>query len=301
MKILVLEPRPAESADIFKALEPEGHTLVKIDASEQALPLILAGEEVFLIADWDSSDLASLQFIPRARLANESAALYILLLRDKAAGSAPPPAGIDDILHKPFTHAELKSRLVVGERILSLGSSLVRARDQLESQAMLDPLTGLMNRPALLHQAAAELERARRATAPISFIALDIDTLQAINTAHGKEAGDEVLRAVGRALREKSRPYDCMGRWEADEFLVVLPGVFSADAEKIAERLINAVAGLTITSAQFTLPTIGASAGIAAAMRIGAASDLEPFIHQARQAMARAKESGGNQVFLINI
>jgi diguanylate cyclase (GGDEF)-like protein len=49
--------------------------------------------------------------------------------------------------------------------------------------------------------------------------------------------GDDVLEVVAKSIREKSRPYDCIGRWTGDEFVLALPGVIGADAEKIAERV----------------------------------------------------------------
>ena len=76
---------------------------------------------------------------------------------------------------------------------------------------------------------------------PISLIALDIDDFKMINDTFGVELGDEVLRVVAQSIREKSRPYDCIGRWAGDEFVIMLAGVIGADAEKVADRIITGV------------------------------------------------------------
>ena len=209
------------------------------------------------------------------------------------------PAGMDDIIQKPFKAADLKNRVAMAERILSLASSLAMARDQLENQAVFDPLTGFMGRMAFLRQSGGELERSRRSSLPISFIGLDIDNFKQINDTFGSEIGDQVLLAVSQTIREKSRPYDCIGRWSGDEFVLVLAGVIGADAEKVAERVIAGVRGTRIEVPNEPPLNVKISAGIASVARISTSIEVEPLIQHARQAMARAKDAGGNQIFMV--
>ncbi|MBL8097797.1 MAG: diguanylate cyclase, partial [Anaerolineales bacterium] len=79
------------------------------------------------------------------------------------------------------------------------------------------------------------------------------------------------------------------------------PGVIGADAEKISERIIAGVRGTRIEVKKDAPLTVNVkvSAGIASLSRITTSTEMEPIIQQARQAMSRAKEAGGNQVFLI--
>jgi diguanylate cyclase (GGDEF)-like protein len=301
MKVLVLEPDSKERSGVQKVLERLGHTFASIETSEQAWPLIQSGEARFLIGNWDTSDLRPLQFIQRARAAKLTPPLYILLFTEKGQDEDLAPAGADDVLHKPFSVHDLKTRIAIGERIVSLASNLATARNQLENLAMYDNLTGMLNRAAFYRQSVGELERARRAAVPLSLIALDIDKFKEINDAHGTEGGDVVLHVVAQTIREKSRPYDCIGRWSGDEFVIMLSGVIGADAEKIAERIIVGVRTVKIEVENAPALTVKLSAGIASASRISAATEVEPLIQQARQAMARAKEAGGNQVYLAYV
>jgi diguanylate cyclase (GGDEF)-like protein len=206
---------------------------------------------------------------------------------------------MDDLILKPFKPIELKNRVLIAERILSLTSRLATAREQLENRAVFDSHTGFMNRAAFLRQAAGELERSRRASLPLSLIALDIDDFKTINDSFGMQMGDEVLRVVSQAIREKSRPYDCIGLWTGDEFMLAIPGVIGPDAEKIAERIIAGVRGIQIEVPNETPLDLRMSAGIASIARITPTTEIEPIIQQARGAVARAKEAGGNQVFLV--
>src|SRR5690606_17814802 len=99
----------------------------------------------------------------------------------------------------------------------------------------------------------------------------------------------------------KSRPYDCIGRWTGDEFMIALPGVIGADAEKISDRIIAGVRGTRIEVPNEAPLNVKISAGIASVARISTSTEVEPVIQQARQAVSRAKGAGGNQVFLVYI
>ncbi len=301
MNILVLENDLKEFAFIKQALDGNRHALTQISSSEHAWIPVQSGEARFLIADWDTSDIKQTQFIPRVRNAKLPNPLYILLTTDASTDNDLASTQADDILHRPYKPLELKNRVAMAERIISLATNLATARVQLESQGVFDSLTGFLNRAAFLRQSSAEMERARRASLPLSLIALDIDNFKSINDLHGTEIGDDVLRVVAQTIREKSRPYDCIGRWTGDEFIILVSGVIGADAEKIAERIITGVRGTHIEIQNDTALNVKLSAGIASVARIGASSEVEPLIEQSRQAMARAKEAGGNQVFLTYV
>lgn len=299
MDILVLENDPREMALIQQILGGKKHILTQIASSEEAWRYVQAGEARFLIADWDFSDLARTQFIQRVRALNSPDPFYILLITSKNMDEELIPSGMDDVIQRPLKAADLKNRVTIAERILSLTSRLAVARDQLENHAVFDKLTGFMNRMAFLRQAAGELERSRRASLPLSLIALDIDNFKIINDKFGEEMGDNVLKVVAQSIREKSRPYDCIGRWAGDEFVIALPGVIGADAEKVSERVIAGVRGTRIEVPNEAPLNVKVSAGIASVARITTSAEVEPIIEHARRAVTRAKEAGGNQVFLV--
>jgi diguanylate cyclase (GGDEF)-like protein len=301
MKILVLENDPRELALIQQMLDGNRHALIPITSSEQAWEPIQTGEVRFLLANWDTSDIQQAQFIPRVRAAKLPTPVYILLSTSKTTDEDLGPMQADDLLHKPYKVQELKNRVAMGERIISLASNLATARNELESQAVFDSLTGFMNRAAFVRQSAGELERVRRASSPLSLIALDVDNFKNINDVHGIEVANDVLAVVAQTIREKSRPYDHISRWSENEFIILVSGVIGADAEKIAERIIAGVRGTHIEVQNETPLNLKISAGIASVSRISTSTEMESLIEQSRQAMARAKEAGGNQVFLAYV
>jgi len=301
MKILVLENDLKEFGLIQHALNKSKANLIPLGSSEWAWPYIQSGEARFVIANWDTSDLRHTQFIPRARAMKLDTPLYILLTTSKSADDDSTPSDADDIIQRPFRMQDLKNRVGMAERIISLSSNLASARDQLERQAAFDKLTGFMNRAAFFRQSTGELERARRASMPVSLIALDVDNFKTINDTFGVSAGDDVLRVLAQSIREKSRPYDCIGRWAGDEFVLMLSGVIGVDAEKVADRIIAGVRGTRIEVQNETPLNVKISAGITSIAHVGTSVEVEPLIQQALQTMKRAKEAGGNQVFLIYV
>ena len=124
--------------------------------------------------------------------------------------------------------------------VLGLVAWMNHLRDRLSEAyrlARLDSLTRLPNRQALVEALEAELSRTRRLGRPFTVALLDCDGFKEINDRHGHMAGDEVLRHIGLALRQHTRPYDCVGRLGGDEFLLVLSEVDGENAVLIAERL----------------------------------------------------------------
>lgn len=301
MKILVLNNDTMERTVIEQVLQHNGHEIVPAENSEAAMQFLKEGEIRFIIVDPTTTDAEEKQFIRQVRDAQPPYYIYILLIASKVQDTdvTTPRAGADDYLHNPIIPLELKSRVHIGERILGLGEDLVNAKDALANTAMFDPLTNVLSQKAFLALARGELERARRAQAPLSLIALDVDNFKSINDQHGEEIGNDVLTLIAQSIREKSRPYDGVGRYENDMFLIPLPGVIGQDAEKIAERILKGILNTNISLLDGTALTVTVSAGIVSSIRITVSTEMDMLIEKAREAVARAKQNGGNQVQTI--
>ena len=301
MKILVLSNDLTERTLIEHMLQQNGHEVSLADHSDGAYKLLQEGGIRFVIADRASTDMDEKRFIQHVREAEPPYYVYILLLTPQveAADLAGYTAGADDFLRKPAESLELKSRLQVGERILSMSDHLAVAKDTLERVAMFDTLTGALNQRAFIKYSHGELERARRAQASLSMIALDIDNFKSINEKFGENIGNDVLTVVAKGIREKSRPYDGVGRYEADTFLLILPGVISQDAERIAARILSSILNMEISLLDGTIVHVKLSAGVAFSVRITASTEIQILIDKAIEAMEQAKREGGNRVATV--
>lgn len=119
------------------------------------------------------------------------------------------------------------------EAALSRLRGLVAYCDHLASEALTDDLTGALRRGPGLAALSREIDRSRRAgSGGIVVGFLDVDHLKQLNDERGHAAGDAVLRAVVRAVRERVRSYDLVLRYGGDEFVCVLVGVTAEQADR---------------------------------------------------------------------
>lgn len=300
MKILVVDDEQIERRIIEKTLTRLGYEIIVADSGKAAWKLIRDEHIRFVITDWNMPGVDGIQLIQKIRSAELSGYIYVILVTSNDKNEDVVQglySGADDYLTKPFHPPELEARVAVGERVLTLEDNLVRAKNQLEKLAMVDSLTGLMNRRAIYKFTRGELERARRIADPISVVFLDIDKFKNINDQHGHLVGDEALKLVAQIIRQRSRTYDGIGRWAGDEFLVVLPGTRLQDAEKAANRIIEGIATTQLVLPNDQIINICASAGVTTISKMtNSPSLLDDVIQAADEALYRAKNEGGNQV-----
>lgn len=162
---------------------------------------------------------------------------------------------------------------------------------QLEYQAVTDPLTGLLNRRGFYQTVENLLLRGERSDSAWVLLYLDLDGFKRVNDSLGHEAGDRVLRWVSEQLKASLRPFDILARLGGDEFTALLDMEFPEQAARIAEKLIERVSvcqqieGLDIA--------LGASIGIATFP--DCATNLDGLLRAADIAMYEAKRAGRQQ------
>ncbi|HEX6161710.1 MAG TPA: GGDEF domain-containing protein, partial [Thermoanaerobaculia bacterium] len=124
------------------------------------------------------------------------------------------------------------------QRMLSLqreNLDLVVRNRALSEVSSRDSLTGLYNRWYVIEKIDTEINRALRHGSPMSLLMLDIDHFKRINDTFGHSAGDQVLQAVGKLLRDSCRVYDVPGRYGGEEFCIVLPETRLGNTNVVAE------------------------------------------------------------------
>ncbi len=152
---------------------------------------------------------------------------------------------------------------IAGLALSFLWVSSLRMEEELEQQAMTDPLTGLFNRRALDMIGPRELQRGVRKNLPCSALMMDIDRFKDINDTLGHAAGDASLCAMADALKQSLRASDIATRLGGDEFFVMLPDTDEHTAALVAERLRSAIAEIRVTTVTGEEFSVAASIGCA--------------------------------------
>src|SRR5580704_6687669 len=141
-----------------------------------------------------------------------------------------------------------------------------------------------------------ELRLATRKMSTLSLLMLDIDHFKRLNDTFGHEAGDEVLRGVGRILSESVRSEDIACRYGGEEFLVILPATEAETALLRAEDIRGRVGSMRIASHGETLKDVTVSIGVSTFPQAG--KTVEDLVGAADRALYAAKISGRNRVNL---
>jgi two-component system cell cycle response regulator len=257
-------------------------------------PRATAAPQVIVAGPYDPAG-ARATLAALAAQPEHEAALVVLLVPGAAVAErrALLEAGAFDCLCESDPGEALDLRLVVALRLAETRRQSRIATERLLDVSGRDPLTGLANRRQFLALAAEERRRAQRSGEPLALMLLDLDHFKQVNDLYGHAAGDAALRAFARLLRRHLRPFDLVGRYGGEEFVILLSGAGRTSALAAAERLRTLIAGTPFDVQGIVRLT--ASIGIVASEP----PHEVPFatlLASADRALYRAKHSGRNRV-----
>lgn len=299
MRVLIAEDEPVSRRLMESMLHRWGYTVLSAKDGFEALQILQQADAPKLaVIDWMMPGIDGLQLCQKIREVKSDAYTYILFLTAKNTPAdviEGLEAGADDYLIKPFDPQELRGRLRTGTRILHLMDQLLTTQDKLRSLASHDGLTGLWNHSAILEMLRHELSRADRHNSSVGVVLFDLDHFKIVNDTYGHLTGDHVLTEIAHVARSLTRPYDAVGRYGGEEFLVVLPGCDQLTAVSHAERLRTAISRAVVKASDEQEVRVTASFGITVAACESFATG-DALIETADTALYRAKEAGRNQV-----
>ena len=173
---------------------------------------------------------------------------------------------------------------------IELAIVVARLFEEVQKQAITDPLTNLYNRRYFEDNIVKEAERSLRLKQPFSLISMDLDFLKKINDTYGHQYGDIAIKTIANVLKTEARSIDIPARIGGEEFSLMLPGVDSKGAYIAAERIRKAIENQKIE----TIGGITASIGVATFLEHS--DRIDELVEFADQAMYKAKINGRNQV-----
>ncbi|GAB6113546.1 hypothetical protein JCM14713_33040 [Desulfomicrobium salsuginis] len=188
--------------------------------------------------------------------------------------------------------------LLTASRVFTHVQTTRIRKEMLETLVMQDPLTEVPNRRKFKEVLAAEKSRCKRSNHQISVLMIDIDFFKGFNDRFGHQAGDKALKRVAQTVSSAlRRPEDFVARFGGEEFVVVLPSTNRAGAERVAQKIQDAIFMADIPYPGSPLSDrITLSIGIST---FSPQSDLhiDSGLFSADQALYQAKRNGRNCVF----
>lgn len=189
---------------------------------------------------------------------------------------------------------QLASQLeALGNKVKVMESEAERNRSVLEKQrhrALHDPLTELPNREYYNERSAYEFQRWQRYGRPLTLAVLDIDHFKKINDTHGHQAGDRVLKVIGRSIAKRLREVDFFCRYGGEEFIALMPETSLEEALPVLEKIRASIAGAAFNYKEEPL-SITLSIGLT---ELKANDDLDSAFARADAALYQAKSGGRN-------
>lgn len=183
----------------------------------------------------------------------------------------------------------------LSKKIKTLETESEKNRNNLETQrqkALQDPLTELPNRQAYNERAITEVQRWQRYGRPLSIAVFDIDHFKKINDNYGHQAGDRILKVIGRSIAKRLREVDFFCRFGGEEFVALMPETTLEAAKPFLDKIREAIAKAAFNYKEQPL-SISISIGLA---EFRDKDTLDSAFERADKALYKAKQSGRNQI-----
>jgi diguanylate cyclase (GGDEF)-like protein len=241
MKILIIDDDPSIRFLLGACLRKWGYEFAETGTCEEALEIIEREKIRFLICDWVMpTAMQGIDLVNRLRSSIRHDYLYVIMLTAKNGridilqGLA---AGLDDYICKPFDAKELRIRVQMGQRILSLKQEILelnRRVGELAGKSSVDAVTGVYNRASLFDHIDTGLARCRDQNLPFSLILIFLSRHRRIKDTYGYRAADSVITEVADRLRKVLRTRDFMGRFSDEELVIALHGMNEEECAALA-------------------------------------------------------------------
>jgi len=269
----------------------ESDILARIhELTREAQPVVQEVVEMSTFSDDQAEIFEKIRSVamPRQReIANQLAVLLDLQRKQTANAVRKAEASYVQVRYLMFLLGTVA--LLMGLAIaLFVSQRVTRQARQLENQAMYDSLTGLANRSLLHDRLEHEIAHSKRDTTSFGVILMDLDRFKLINDTLGHDVGDEVLREVGRRLKETVRGADTVARVGGDEYVLLIHDLEEKDVPHIANKLLDTLDHPYYWQDQSI--DLGASLGVS--LYPSQCADAGALIRCADIAMYVAKRSG---------
>jgi len=305
MKILLVEDSATLRFAMRNYIIEAGHTPLIAQSGEEALQMLETTPVDMIIMD---VEMPGLNGFETTRLIREWLGghwipiIFVTGLNEDESYREGIEAGGDDYLIKPVSAMIIKAKIRAMERITEMRDQLNQLNAELEALSQLDSLTQIYNRRTFNELAQQQWLLAARQQHPISLLMIDVDHFKLYNDHYGHPAGDLCLKKITKCIREcLQRPFDLLGRYGGEEFIVLLPETDTAGAMRVAQLIKVHLENLGLrheVSPTHQLVTVSIGGACCATTL---SFSLEELIKRADRALYKAKHSGRNRALVDDI
>ena len=305
MNILIVDDEESLRKLTARYTSDAGHMPVLASSGQEGLDSLSVFDIDMVILDVNMAEMDGFETCEKMREMLQDRWIPIIFLSantDTEHYERGITAGADDYLLKPANPVTLRAKINAMARLADINAKLEEAYAELERTTLIDSLTQVTTRKGFFDHAELCVKNTNRERDPLSILMLDVDYFKPFNDNYGHVKGDEVLRAVAKAVDDKAkRPLDMLARYGGEEFVAVLPNTAIEGAMRTARKMCLAVADLKIPH------EYGGDIGIVTvSVGVCCCSDtrkytLKDIISKADRALYASKQNGRNQVSLLDL
>ena len=307
MRVLVVDDDPTTELAVSHALTRFGYEVQTATNGLEAWNQLEAEEIPIVVADLEMPVEDGLALCKRIRAAEFRHYTYVVLLthhEERETLMTAWSSGVDDFVNKPLDAAQLRVRLIVAHRIVTLerelrerNNQLAQANAGLEVLSRVDALTGAGNRAAFHEQIETTHAQALRSGRPYGVVVCDLDRFKQINDQNGHQCGDRALTGAVAVIRSVARRGDVVFRYGGDEIVLVIPDEGLESVRNLTERVCAKLGRVEFHDGEGQPFRLTASFGVATYPETsGEGADWAEVFAHADEAMYVVKRRGGNGV-----
>jgi len=294
-RVCVTDDSVDEAEVLCEGLKLHGYESVAVHSGKAVLDLCAEGGIDLILLDVGLPDMdgfAVCEQLKANKATSEIPIIFVTGRGDSEAVNRAYALGAFDYITKPYNLPIIMIRVDSAMRTRQNIDFSQPFAESLLDTAYTDQLTGLRNRRFLMERLQEEVEKAHRYDYPVSCLMVDVDEVRAMNADLGTASLDDVLIEIAMAMRNASRTYDILCRFDGAVLAAVLPHARLRDAITYAEKIKEEVSSTTLSDPSF--PTQATLSFGIVSCRNGSSRGADHLVGEAMRRLLRAKSNGGH-------
>lgn len=299
-RVCVADDYEEGASVLCEGLTMNGYSAFAVHSGAEALEACSKGNVDLVLLDVCFPDISGYEVCKRLKESTQTRDTTVIFVSVRGSEEdilTGYQLGATDYITKPYNLPMVMVRVDAAMRAKFLRDRMSSDTDIIVDSAYTDHLTGLRNSRFLLERLQEEVEEAHRYDYPVSCVLFDVDDIRAIDPDLGPVSMDDLLAELGMALRNYSRTYDVLARYDGTVFAAVLPHTPLEQAMSYASKILREVDGTTFSDPSF--PTeVKLSVGIVSCQN-GSARGADYVLGEAMRGLLKAKSAPPDQDRLV--